>query len=267
MNQILCTKDNYKNLNHNKRSNKNYFNVTFIISIIITIMLLSISLKLYAAENTEQIQLINTNIANNSKNIVENSTPISVIINNSETIESETIENVQTEQNESNNNTIKNNETKVNIDTKDNNNTSTQKSTTNKSTTKYKGYDVIATLNIPSLKIEYPVLSKTSDKLLNISLNKYWGANPNEVGNMVVVGHNFNDGKFFSALPKIKKGSIVKITDNTGKTLEYTVYKTDVISPYDNSCTSQLTDGHTEITLITCYNHGTQRFIAKARAN
>ena len=261
MNQILCTKDNYKNLNYNKKSNKNYFNVIFIISIIITIMLLSISLKLYAAENTEQIQLINTNIVNNSENIVENSTPISVIINNSEIIE-----NVQTEQNESNNNTIKNDETKVNVNTNDNN-TSTQKSTTNKSTTKYKGYDVIATLSIPSLKIEYPVLSKTSDKLLNISLNKYWGANPNEVGNMVVVGHNFNDGKFFSALPKIKKGSIVKITDNTGKTLEYTVYETDVISPYDNSCTSQLTDGHTEITLITCYNHGTQRFIAKARAN
>ncbi len=261
MNQILYTKDNYKNLNHNKRSDKNCFNITFIISIIITIMLLSISLKLYAAENTEQNQLINTNIVNNSENIVENSTPISVIINNSETIE-----NVQIEQNESNDNTIKNNETKVNIDAKDNN-TSTQKSTTNKSTTKYKGYDVIATLSIPSLKIEYPVLSKTSDKLLNISLNKYWGANPNEVGNMVVVGHNFNDGKFFSALPKIKKGSIVKITDNTGKTLEYTVYETDVISPYDNSCTSQLTDGHTEITLITCYNHGTQRFIAKARAN
>ena len=166
MNQILCTKDNYKNLNYNKKSNKNYFNVIFIISIIMIIMLLSISLKLYAAENTEQNKLIDTNIVNNSENIVENSTPISVIISNNEIIE-----NIQTEQNESNNNTIKNDETKVNINTKDNNdNTNTQKSNTNKSTNKYKGYDVIATLSIPSLKIEYPVLSKTSDKLIQMKL-------------------------------------------------------------------------------------------------
>ena len=43
---------------------------------------------------------------------------------------------------------------------------------------------MIANLNIPSLGIKYPVLSSTSTALLKISLNKYWGANPNEVGNM-----------------------------------------------------------------------------------
>ena len=130
-----------------------------------------------------------------------------------------------------------------------------------------KKYEVIANLNIPSLGIEYPVLSTTSTESLKIALNKYWGPNPNEVGNMVIVGHNYKNTKFFSKLPNIKIGSIIKITDTTGRTLEYKVYKTDVIDPYDNSCTSQLTNGQTEITLITCYNNGKQRFIAKARAN
>lgn len=51
-------------------------------------------------------------------------------------------------------------------------------------------YTVVDTLNIPSLNIEYPILLETSTKLLKVSLTKYWGANPNEVGNMVVVGHN-----------------------------------------------------------------------------
>lgn len=129
-----------------------------------------------------------------------------------------------------------------------------------------KQYEVIATLKIPSLGIEYPILSSTSEALLKVSLNKYWGANPNEVGNMVVLGHNYENTKFFSKLPNIKIGNIVKITDLTGKTLDYEVYETDIIDPDDNSCTSQLTDGHTEITLITCYNKGAQRFIAKARA-
>lgn len=126
-------------------------------------------------------------------------------------------------------------------------------------------YDVIATLNIPSLGIKYPILSSTSETLLKVSLNKYWGANPNEVGNMVILGHNYENTKFFSKLPNIKIGDIVKITDLTGKTLDYEVYETDIIDPDDNSCTSQLTDGHTEITLITCYNKGAKRFVAKAR--
>ncbi len=132
-------------------------------------------------------------------------------------------------------------------------------------------YTVVGTLNIPSLGIEYPILSETSNKLLKVSLTKYWGANPNEVGNMVVVGHNYKNNKFFSNLSKIQHGEIVKIRDLTGKTLDYKVYDTYVIDQYDNACTSQLTDGKTEITLITCHydngsNHATKRFVVKARA-
>ena len=135
-----------------------------------------------------------------------------------------------------------------------------------------KKYNVIGVLNIPSLNIEYPILSETSKQLLKVSLNKYWGAEPNQVGNMVVVGHNYKDNKFFSNLSKIQHGGIVKITDLSGKTLDYKVYDTYVIDPYDNDCTSQLTDGRTEITLITCHyengsNHATKRFVVKARAN
>lgn len=135
-----------------------------------------------------------------------------------------------------------------------------------------KKYDIVGTLEIPSLGIKYPILSSTSDALLKVSLNKYWGANPNEIGNMVVIGHNYKNGKFFSKLPNIEEGAKVNITDLDGRTLEYKIYETDVIDPYDNSCTSQLTNGKTEVTLITCFYengniHATKRFIAKARAS
>lgn len=132
-------------------------------------------------------------------------------------------------------------------------------------------YDTIANLNIPSIGINYPVLSSTSEELLNVSLNKYWGANPNEVGNMVILGHNYKDGRFFSKLLNIKKGAVVQVTDLSGRTLDYKVYETGVIDPYDTGCTSQLTNGHTDVTLVTCYYengnvHATKRFYAKARA-
>ena len=160
------------------------------------------------------------------------------------------------------------------IETNSTNNTTQNSNTKTATFTTENGeqYTVIGTLNIPSLGIEYPILSETSTQLLKVSLNKYWGAYPNEVGNMVVVGHNYKNNKFFSKLPNIEIGAIVKITDLTGRTLDYKVYATDVIDPYDNTCTSQLTNGQTEVTLITCYYengnaHATKRFVAKARAN
>ena len=49
------------------------------------------------------------------------------------------------------------------------------------------------------------------------------------------------------------------------------VYDKYIIDPNDNSCTSQLTNGQTEITLITCHYekgnvHATKRFVVKAKA-
>lgn len=140
-----------------------------------------------------------------------------------------------------------------------------EKKTNIKTTSNGEEYSVIAELDIPTLGINYPILSSTSVELLKIGLNKYWGAEPNQVGNMVVVGHNYKNGTYFSDLNKIKNGEIIKITDLTGKTLEYSVYDTYIIDPYDNRCTSQLTNGNTEITLITCYNNGQDRFVVKAR--
>ena len=131
---------------------------------------------------------------------------------------------------------------------------------------------MIGSLEIPSLDIKYPILSTTSEELLKVSLTKYWGGNPNEVGNLCILGHNFKDSKFFGNLLNIEKNAIIKVTDIDGNTLDYKVYETSIVEPEDTSCTSQLTDGHTEVTLITCYyengnSYATKRFVVKARAN
>lgn len=126
-------------------------------------------------------------------------------------------------------------------------------------------YTTEAVLNIPSLGINYPVLSETSEELLKISLNKFWGPSPNEVGNYCIVGHNYKNKKMFGKLSEIKNGDIVELTDNSGKTVKYTVYNKYVVEPDDVSCTSQLTNGNKEVTLITCTNYGKQRLVVKAR--
>ena len=132
-------------------------------------------------------------------------------------------------------------------------------------------YTSIGLIEIPSLNIKYQILSKTSTELLKISVNKYWGCNPNEVGNMCILGHNYKDSRFFGKLPKIKNNAKIYITDLEGRKVTYKIYDTDVVKEDDMSCTSQKTNGKVEITLITCYyepghKYATKRFIVKARA-
>lgn len=127
-------------------------------------------------------------------------------------------------------------------------------------------YTAEAFLTIPKLDISYPVLSKTSDELLKISLNKYWGNGPNNVGNYCIVGHNYANGKLFGKLSQMEIGDIAELkSTSNGKTVQYEAYAKYTVNPDDVSCTSQLTDGKREITLITCKNFGTQRLIIKCR--
>lgn len=128
-----------------------------------------------------------------------------------------------------------------------------------------KTYTYESIISIPSLGIEYPVLSETSDELLEISINKFWGGSPNSVGNYCVVGHNYKSGKMFGKLSQIKTGDIVKLTDLSGNTLNYKVYDRFVVYPDNVECTSQKTNGLKEMTLITCTNGGKQRLIVKCR--
>lgn len=126
--------------------------------------------------------------------------------------------------------------------------------------TKYSGE---ATINIPRLGIEYPVLSTWSEELLKISVNKFWGPAPNEIGNYVIVGHNYKNGRMFGKLKSINIGDIIELTDLTGKTIKYVVSEKYIIDPDDRSCTSQLTNGRRQITLITCSNSGTKRLVVQ----
>lgn len=126
-------------------------------------------------------------------------------------------------------------------------------------------YKVEARIRIPKFSLDYPVLTETSPELLKISINKYWGPAPNEIGNYCVVGHNYKSKTMFGRLSEIVNNDIIELEGADGKVVKYSVYKKDVVEPTDTSCTSQLTNGRRELTLITCTNYGTQRLVVKAR--
>ena len=85
-------------------------------------------------------------------------------------------------------------------------------------------YYTMAIVKIPSIDVEYPVLNTTTDELLKISPTKFWGPEPNEVGNFCIVGHNYRNKKFFSKVPTLENGEIIELTDLTGRSIRHSVY-------------------------------------------
>ena len=128
-------------------------------------------------------------------------------------------------------------------------------------------YTTIAKIYIPKIELTYPILSQTNStvlpELMKISPCKFWGAEPNEVGNFCIVGHNYRNEKFFSKVPSLEIGDTVDITDTKGRTVIYEIYDKYVVDPTDVECTNQRTNGKREITLITCTNDSKHRVIVK----
>lgn len=228
-----------------QRSETNSFSMPLFVVILFITTSIFFSLKIYAWWSFEDTTSSNIEQYNSESNIIKKNSEINQEESTKEIIQKG--ENIQEE------NTT---DSKVYTYTADNGNT----------------YDIVGTIKIPIINIEYPILSTTSDELLKVSVTKYWGADPNKVGNMVVIGHNYKNDKFFGKLSSLNIGDNIQITDLNNTTLNYTVYDTDIIEDDDNSCTSQKTGGNIEITLITCYyekgnSQATKRFVVKAKAN
>ena len=69
-------------------------------------------------------------------------------------------------------------------------------------------YYTIGQINIPSINCQYPILASDTenyDTLLKIAPVKFHGANPNEIGNFCITGHNYNNNKMFGKIRKLEK--------------------------------------------------------------
>ena len=130
----------------------------------------------------------------------------------------------------------------------------------------YKGFSVVGTIEIPEINLEYPILSELTTKSLETAVVMIYGAGINQVGNTVIIGHNYRNGLFFSNNQRLNVGDKVYITDNSRNTLTYTIYDKFETTPEDADFYSRDTDGKPEITLSTCNNDSSRRLILLARA-
>lgn len=83
-----------------------------------------------------------------------------------------------------------------------------------------------------------------------------------EKGNCVLCGHNGSRNRtFFTNLNQLSAGDRVKVTDKKGEVHMYEVADTSVIGPYDNTVKNQ--SDEEILTLLTCANKGTKRFVCR----
>ena len=251
MNQILVTEKIY--ITPELKKKKKMYKFNFIISIILIVVLFSFyAYAEYDRNKTADISqeiLLGTSEADDTTMKNDSDVWIVALDGNDDTVE----ENPQEE-------------------TESTSTPSTPKNTTFSSTkstytaSNGKTYEIVGKIKIPSINVDYSILSETSDALLKVSVCKFWGSNPNEIGNLCIAGHNYRNKRFFSKVPTLKVGDIIEITDLNNNTLKYSVYDKYTVDPTDTSCTSQITNGKKIVTLITCTDDSKQRVIVQAEA-
>jgi len=122
---------------------------------------------------------------------------------------------------------------------------------------------MIGILEIPEINQELPIIGKWSYSLLKISICRYKGPDPNEKGNLVLIGHNYKSGAHFGDLSELSVGSEVFLTNAaTGERVRYVVYQVKSIAPDSFSALNSY-HGPAGLTLMTCRNNGTNRLIVR----
>lgn len=138
-----------------------------------------------------------------------------------------------------------------------------------KTKTYYNGFVMIGYITIPKTNVKEPILDELTPESLNTAVATLYPSNSaaqiNKPGNLVIVGHNYRNGQFFSNNKKLSVGDKIYIKDQTGIELAYTIYEKFETSDQDTSFYARNTNGATEITLSTCTDDAKARTIILAR--
>ena len=159
-------------------------------------------------------------------------------------------------------NTIQDEESENTIIEEDNSNKTRIKENLGIVQEEYKGYNVIAKLEIPIIELETLVLKDYSLEALKVSTTRFWGNEPNEIGNFCIAGHNYKE---FKNLGKLKNEDEIFLTDNYNGIIKYIIYDIYIVLPNQTESLSQETNGQKEVTLITCNTNNKKRIIIKAK--
>ena len=108
-----------------------------------------------------------------------------------------------------------------------------------------KGVPYIGYLSIPKLKLDLPIISRWTYKLLNVAPCRFTGTVLGE--DLVLMAHNYSS--HFGKISQLELGDRLSFTDMDGELIFYEVVGKDVLEP---TAVEEMTSGDFDLPLFTC---------------
>lgn len=132
--------------------------------------------------------------------------------------------------------------------------------------TEYEGFETIGLIEIPATGVNTPILSNVTVKgMEKAPCLLYKTGELNDVGNSLIIGHNFRNGTLFSNNNNLNINDKIYITSLNGIKKEYIIYDKFISTAEDVSFIKRDTNNKSEITLSCCTDDDLNRIIILAR--
>lgn len=124
---------------------------------------------------------------------------------------------------------------------------------------------ILGIIEIKSINLYYPIFAYYSDNDLKVSPCRFYGPEPGKVGNICILGHNYNSNMFFSNVNLLKVNNKIVLYDNSQNAFNYFVESVYEVNNNDFSPIYDYDKNDKNLTLITCNNINNNRIIIRAR--
>ena len=118
------------------------------------------------------------------------------------------------------------------------------------------GLDYIGVLQIPSLELELPILSRWSYPNLKTAPCRYSGSVYRD--DLILCAHNY--ASHFGGLKNLQEGDLAAFTDMNGNVFTYQMVEREILQPED---IVGIESGDWDMTLFTCTSGGKSRVTAR----
>lgn len=125
---------------------------------------------------------------------------------------------------------------------------------------------ILGIIKIKAINVYYPFFAYYSDENLKLSPCRFFGPEPGKVGNICILGHNYNNDKFFSNVNLLKLNDEIVLYDNLQNSFYYFVENVYEVNNSDFSPIYDYDKNGMFLTLITCNNVNNNRIIVRACA-
>lgn len=118
-------------------------------------------------------------------------------------------------------------------------------------------------IEIPDLKIKAPVLEGTDNEVLSAAAGHFSGTGGVGRGNYCIAGHSSTIYKeYFNKLKNVQNGMEIDLYDTSKNCYTYLVTESFIVEPNELWVLNDF--GDDRVTVITCTDDGSQRFVVVA---